>query len=285
MFNAGYSTRVILSLFSDSALECGQGCDFYGRDPSLPVYKWTKPHQHFSVEELAKLLITNLVPKEKVCSKQPVRVCRKVPWSSDKKARLVMSSSSDHPHLVKTKGRNSLQYSCDEKCAMFKGFSLCSHVIAACHDNGDLHSFLENYTKSKCGPNLAAIANRGMPSGSGRKGGVPKRKRSRVTTPIQTRSVYQCLQQNSSPAPSSATLDRQQPNITAGFEQGTQKLLSNTSPNPTPVTETVKQPFNHLTSISGSHLMVVLWLVEVFISPLANLLVILDLLLHCLPTL
>ena len=220
-------------------MECGQSCDFYGRDPSLPVYKWTKPHQHFSVEELAKLLIANLVPKEKVCSKQPVRVCRNVafvidlhslddpldiradPWSSDKKAWLVMSSSSEHPHLVKTKGRNSLQYSCNEKCAMFKGFALCSHVIAARHDNGDLHSFLENYTKSKCGPNLAAIANHGMPSGSGKKGGVAKRKRSRVTTPIQTRSVRQCLQQNSSPAPSFATLDspRQQPNITAGFEQ------------------------------------------------------------------
>ena len=51
-------------------------------------------------------------------------------------------------HLIKTKGRNSLQYSCDEKCAMFKGFSLCSHVIAACHDNGDLRSFLEKYTKT-----------------------------------------------------------------------------------------------------------------------------------------
>ena len=68
----------------------------------------------------------------------------KVPWSSDKKAQLVMSSSSEHPHLVKTKGRNRLQYSCDEKCAMFKGFALCSHVITACHDNGDLRSFLEN---------------------------------------------------------------------------------------------------------------------------------------------
>ena len=44
-----------------------------------------------------------------------------------------MSSSSEHSHLIKTKvRRNSLQYLCDEKCAMFKGFALCSHVIAAC---------------------------------------------------------------------------------------------------------------------------------------------------------
>ena len=136
---------------------------------------------------------------------------------------------------------------------------------------------------------LAAIANHGMPSCSGRKGGVPKRKRSHVTTPIQTRSVRQCLQQNSSPAPSSATLDspRQQPNITAGFEQGTQKPLSNTNPNPTPVTETVKQPFNHLTS--GSQLIVsnsgIVVGGNVRLTTIANLFVILDLLLHCLPTL
>ena len=79
-----------------------------------------------------------------------------------------------------------------------------------------------------------------------------------MTTLIQTHSVCQCLQQNSSPAPSSATLDspRQQPNITAGFEQGTQTPLSNTNPNPTTVTETVSQPLNHLTSISGSQLIV-----------------------------
>ena len=29
---------------------------------------------------------------------------------------------------------------------MFKGFSLCSHVIAAAEDNGDLRSFLDNVT-------------------------------------------------------------------------------------------------------------------------------------------
>ena len=62
----------------------------------------------------------------------------KVPWSSDPKARLVMSSSSEHPHLVKALG---LKYSCDDKCVMFKGFSLCSHVLAAAQQNGDLGVF------------------------------------------------------------------------------------------------------------------------------------------------
>lgn len=95
----------------------------------------------------------------------------KVPWNSDKTARFVMSSSTDHPHLIMTRKR---KYSCDEKCMMFKGFSLCSHVIAAAHDNNDLHSLLEYHKQTKGGPNLTAIVSQGMPGVSGRKGGVPK---------------------------------------------------------------------------------------------------------------
>ena len=36
-----------------------------------------------------------------------------------------------------------------------------------------------------------------MPSGSGRKGGVPKRQRSRKKTPVESRSVRQCIEQSS----------------------------------------------------------------------------------------
>jgi len=36
----------------------------------------------------------------------------KVPWSSDKETRLVMSSSSEQPHLVKKNSRNKKQYCC-----------------------------------------------------------------------------------------------------------------------------------------------------------------------------
>jgi len=49
------------------------------------------------------------------------------------------------------------------------------------------------YVKEFCGPNLSAIANTGMPSDSGRKGGVEKRKRSKAGA-VQSRSVWQCLQ-------------------------------------------------------------------------------------------
>ena len=41
------------------------------------------PNQHYSVEKLAKLLIGCEVAKEKVCLKQPVRVCRKVAFIVD----------------------------------------------------------------------------------------------------------------------------------------------------------------------------------------------------------
>ena len=76
-----------------------------------------------------------------------------------------------------------------------QGFLSCSHVIAAAEDNGDLKLFLESVCNS-CTPNLSAIANNGMPTGSGRKGGVPKRKRVKAQ-PVQSRSVRQCLQPQS----------------------------------------------------------------------------------------
>ena len=105
------------------------------------------------------------------------------------------SSSSPQSHMVTSDPKNNKIYRCDDKCPMFKGFSLCSHVIAAAEDNGELKSFLECVCKS-CVPNLSAIAYNGMPSGSGRKGGVPKRKRIKAQ-PVQSRSVL--LQQSQLP--------------------------------------------------------------------------------------
>jgi hypothetical protein len=75
---------------------------------------------------------------------------------------------------------------------MFKGYSICSHVVAVAEVNGDLPVLLKGVQKG-CKPNLSAIANQGLPCGSGRKGGVPKRKR-KGTTPIESRSVRQCFQ-------------------------------------------------------------------------------------------
>lgn len=47
----------------------------YCEDSDLPVYKWTTSNMHFSVEELARILLTDSVPKAKMCTKQPVHVC------------------------------------------------------------------------------------------------------------------------------------------------------------------------------------------------------------------
>ena len=116
----------------------------------------------------------------------------KCPWSSNNKDTLVKSSTTTQPHSVKKDPKAKFGYVCDNSCAMFKGFSFCSHVVATAHINSDLTQMLDNI-KSPIIPNLTAIANHGMSRGSGRKGGVAKRKRSRNTIPIASRSVRSFL--------------------------------------------------------------------------------------------
>ena len=113
------------------------------------------------------------------------------PWLCDEKARLVKSNSSLHPHIVTTHKTNKRLYCCDDKCPMFAGFSICSHVVAVAECNGDLKSFLD-VASATCAPNLSAIANQGLPRGAGRKGGIPKCKQ-KTAVPIQSRSVRLCL--------------------------------------------------------------------------------------------
>ena len=67
---------------------------------------------------------------------------------------------------------------------MFKGFSICSHVVATAEVNKDLQSFLDSI-KDTCAPNLSSIADYGMPSGSGRKREVNKRKRKYTSQPVE----------------------------------------------------------------------------------------------------
>uniref|UniRef100_A0A1X7U608 SWIM-type domain-containing protein n=1 Tax=Amphimedon queenslandica TaxID=400682 RepID=A0A1X7U608_AMPQE len=107
----------------------------------------------------------------------------------EKKAKLFQSSSSDIPHLFKA---SRYFYKCDDKCQMFKSFSICAHVVAAAHVNGDLRTFIE-YFAVKLIPNFTAISERDMPSGSGRKGGVPKRKKKKATATEST-SLHPFLQ-------------------------------------------------------------------------------------------
>lgn len=56
--------------------------DYYKGNKNLPVYKWTRLKEHFSVEFLAKLLLNSDTAvssgKLQVCSMQPVGVCHNV---------------------------------------------------------------------------------------------------------------------------------------------------------------------------------------------------------------
>ena len=103
------------------------------------------------------------------------------PWMREEKARCVASASSDIPHIVTTSKNSHSRYECTpiDKCIAFKGFGLCSHVLAATADNGHLISNLVNYSSSCKLPNLTALARHSMPKGTGKKGGVPNYKRQR----------------------------------------------------------------------------------------------------------
>ena len=48
--------------------------DFYDGDRCLPVYEWNCSDTHYSLEKLAQILLTQLVPSKKWCIKQPVHV-------------------------------------------------------------------------------------------------------------------------------------------------------------------------------------------------------------------
>ena len=66
----------------------------YNQDSKLPVYKWTSCNTHFPLEELARILLTdNVTTKEKVCTKQPVRVHHNT-------AFVVDVHSLDHPQDI-----------------------------------------------------------------------------------------------------------------------------------------------------------------------------------------
>ena len=154
----------------------------------------------------------------------------KLPWCFDVKSRLLKSSSSDHPHVVKPNPRNLQQYLCDDKCPMYKAFFLCSHVIAVAHDNGDLHSFLQYYTYSKCVPNLTAILpTKGCPMALVRRVEL-QNKRNHKSTPIETRSVCPCLQTSTE---NNSKLDTSDSSFLLGSSSHSQTTLAHSSHNVT----------------------------------------------------
>ena len=103
----------------------------------------------------------------------------------DPKAKMVVSCSGSTPHFVQVKPHG--QYLCDKQCLQWSSSQICSHTLVAAEVNGELHLFLKWYVRTKQAANITKLAQAGLPSGRGRKGGVPKRQRSR--TPIASPEV------------------------------------------------------------------------------------------------
>ncbi len=96
----------------------------------------------------------------------------------DPKAKMVSSRSSTSPHYVQA--LSSGQYVCDSSCLQRKSPQICAHTVAVSEKNGDLQYFLDSYVATKQKPNYTSLAIHGLPAGRGRKGGVPKRQRSKA---------------------------------------------------------------------------------------------------------
>ena len=96
----------------------------------------------------------------------------------DPKAKMVSSQSSNIPHFVRA--LSSGQYVCDNNCLQWKSSQICAHSIAVSETNGDLRSFLDWYIVTNQQPNFTSLAIHGLPAGRGRKGGIPKRQRSKT---------------------------------------------------------------------------------------------------------
>ena len=184
----------------------GQALPSRGGNSTLSV-----PFENCGLTNIAESTLSNMWSKAMKLVESKGDVLN-APWLSDEKARLVKSTSSLHPHIVTTNKENKNLYCCDDKCPMFAGFSICSHVVAVAECNGDLRSFLDA-ARAKCTPNLTAIANQGLPKGAGRKGAVPKRKR-KTLVPVESRSVRPCLVGAPSTSPVAVGCGQQLSNVT-----------------------------------------------------------------------
>ena len=113
---------------------------------------------------------------------------------NDPKAMMVASHSAQAPHFVR--GLPSGQFVCDDNCLQWKSSHICSHVVAVSEKLGELKAFLKWFIETKQQPNITSLAFHGLPAGRGRKGGVPRRKRARSTTPC---SISMCRPATSAP--------------------------------------------------------------------------------------
>ena len=98
---------------------------------------------------------------------------------NDPKSKMVTSRSGGTPHFVRVVSPG--QYVSDKYCLQWCSSQICSHTLVTAEVNRELELFLKWYfVASAQEPNITWLAHVGLPAGRGRKGGVPKRKRSRT---------------------------------------------------------------------------------------------------------
>ena len=100
------------------------------------------------------------------------------------------SSSGKCPHLVMAKNKG--QYCCDSDCGNHKSLGICSHSVAVAEIDGELKGFVDWFVKAKKQPNITNLIMTGMPTGRGRKGGVPPRKRKKSVA-ATSRTTASCF--------------------------------------------------------------------------------------------
>ena len=94
---------------------------------------------------------------------------------SDSKLKMVTSRSDGFVRVV-----SPGQYVCDKSCLQWCSSQICAHTLVAAEMNKELGLFLAWYTSSGQETNISRLAQAGLPTGRGRKGGIPKHKRSRT---------------------------------------------------------------------------------------------------------
>ena len=121
----------------------------------------------------------------------------------DPAARLVASRTGKRPHLVLP---TKAGFKCDSDCPNFKSLGICSHTVAVAQLNDQLSHFVKCIKKAKKRPNMMKLAVHGMPSGTGKKGSRPPRKRAKPSYVEEERVDRLSTMQDGSKNPVSTTL-------------------------------------------------------------------------------
>ena len=121
-------------------------------------------------------------------------------------------------------------------------------TVAVSEKQGDLSSFLNWYIGTRQQPNITTLAVHGLPAGRGRKGGVPKRQRSKVNPRVDVTVLR--------PATCRGSLNGDKVNIdsTLSVHQASTSIMAHYQP---PLTTSTlpccnTQTASHLTSIAPS---------------------------------